>query len=125
MKRGLATVIRDSADVRIVENARPPDGSRLWQVGPEPSLSIGDREGGDAYMLYQVADATKLSDGRIVVANGGDDELRVFDASGNWLESWGGRGEGSGEFEIGEDYILGRWRDELEVEYVQVWSLER
>ena len=28
-------------------------------------------------------------------------------------------------FEIGEDYILGRARDALGVEYVQVWSLER
>ena len=28
-------------------------------------------------------------------------------------------------FEIGEDYILGLWRDDLRVEYVQVWPLER
>ena len=49
-------------------------------------------------MLHQVRDASKLSDGRIVVANGGDDELRVFDGSGTYLESWGGRGEGPGEF---------------------------
>ena len=28
-------------------------------------------------------------------------------------------------FEIGADYILGRMRDELDVEYVQVWPLER
>ena len=27
--------------------------------------------------------------------------------------------------QIGEDYILGHYRDELEVEYVQVWALER
>jgi hypothetical protein len=27
--------------------------------------------------------------------------------------------------EIGEDYILGRWTDDLDVEYVQVWSLAR
>ena len=28
-------------------------------------------------------------------------------------------------FEIGEDYILGHATDDLGVEYVQVWSLER
>ena len=28
-------------------------------------------------------------------------------------------------FEIGEDYILGKTEDEFEVEYVQVWPLER
>lgn len=27
--------------------------------------------------------------------------------------------------EIGEDYIVGRFKDELDVEYVQVWPLER
>lgn len=94
----LHIVTRDSADVRITENPRPPEGSRVWQVGPEPSVSIGEREGEDPYMLHQVRDATKLDDGRILVANGGDDEIRVFDAFGTWLESWGGTGEGPGEF---------------------------
>ena len=28
-------------------------------------------------------------------------------------------------YEIGEDYILGKLRDELDIEYVQVWPLER
>ena len=28
-------------------------------------------------------------------------------------------------YEIGEDYILGHTRDELDVEYVQVWPLDR
>ncbi len=28
-------------------------------------------------------------------------------------------------YEIGEDYILGHFRDELDVEYVQVWPLDR
>ena len=95
---GFATMTRDSAGVLIIENPKPPEGSRVWQVGPGPEVSIGVREGEHADMLHQVRDATKLSDGRIVIANGGDDELRVFDASGNWLESWGGSGEGPGEF---------------------------
>ena len=49
-------------------------------------------------MLYQVTDATRLSDGRIVVANSGDGQLRVFDASGIHVATWGGQGEGPGEF---------------------------
>lgn len=28
-------------------------------------------------------------------------------------------------YEIGADYLLGRTRDELRVEYVQLWSMER
>lgn len=94
----LATLTRDSAGILIIGNAKPTEGSRVWQVGPRPALTIGVREGEHPDMLHQVEDATKLPDGRIVIANRGDDELRVFDASGNWLESWGGRGEGPGEF---------------------------
>ena len=28
-------------------------------------------------------------------------------------------------YEVGEDYLLGMWRDELEVEYVQMYGLVR
>jgi len=94
-----ATLTRDSAGIRIIENAKPTEGSRVWQVGTMPESTIGIHEGEAPYMLHQVEDATKLSDGRILVANRGDDELRVYDASGNWMESWGGRGEGPGEFD--------------------------
>ena len=91
--------IRDSAGIRIVENERPPEGSRLgWRIGPEPSAWIGALEGDEPYMLHQAVDATKLPDGRIVVANAGSHELRVFDASGTHLASWGRQGEGPGEF---------------------------
>ncbi len=44
------------------------------------------------------ADATKLPDGRIVVVNTGTYELRVLDAAGIRLATWGGQGEGPGEF---------------------------
>ena len=82
-----ATVTRDSAGIRIIENAKPPEGSRVWQVPPGPAVTIGDREGEDPYMLYQVWDAMKLADGRIVVANSGDGQLRVSDASGTHMET--------------------------------------
>ncbi len=95
----LPTQTRDSAGIRIIENERPPDGSRLpWSIGPEPVVSIGAVEGEEPYLLDAAMDATRLSDGRIVILNGGTNELRVFDASGVHLESWGGRGEGPGEF---------------------------
>ena len=38
-------------------------------------------------------------DGRIVVANTGSHELRVFDAAGIHVATWGRRGEGPGEFD--------------------------
>ena len=95
----LDAVVRDSGQVRIVENPRPPAGSRLdWRIGAEPTVSIGELDGEDPYLLARVWDALALSDGRIVVVNGGSNELRIFDALGNHVATWGGRGEGPGEF---------------------------
>ncbi len=90
----------DSTGVLIVENPRPPDGSRLgWRIGPEVAVSIGRLEGEDPYLLYGATDATRLSDGRIVVVNLPTLELRVFDEAGTHLDTWGGQGEGPNEFE--------------------------
>lgn len=90
---------RDSAGIRIVENTRPPDGSRLnWRIGGEPAVSIGVLEGEEPHMLFAVRDATRLADGAVVVANGGSAELRFFGSGGSHLRTRGGRGDGPGEF---------------------------
>ncbi|WP_419948434.1 hypothetical protein [Candidatus Palauibacter sp.] len=90
--------VRDSAGVRIVENRRPAEASRLgWRIGPEPSVSIGALEGEEPYLLHR-ATARMLPDGRIAVRNGGSSEVRLFDGSGRHLATWGGEGEGPGEF---------------------------
>ena len=90
---------RDSAGIRIVENARPAADSRIpWRIGPEPSVSVGDVTGQDTYLLDEVSDATILRDGRIVIANSGTNELRVFDGAGVHQATWGREGEGPGEF---------------------------
>ena len=95
----LDAIVRDSADVRIVENPRPPSRSRLgWRIGTEPEVSIGAREGEGPHMLHRASGAFTLADGRIVVANTGSHELRVFDASGIHVATWGRLGEGPGEF---------------------------
>lgn len=85
--------------VRIVENARPPDGSRLgWRIGPRPLVSIGGREGEGAARFTDAGDATILRDGRIVVADRGTSELRVFDRSGTHVATWGAQGWGPRQF---------------------------
>ena len=105
----LEAVVRDSADTRIIENPRPPSGSRLdWRVGVEPAVSIGAVEGEGPYMLHRVANAFILPGGRIVVVNSGSHELRVFDELGDHLATWGRRGEGPGEFTALVD--AHRWR---------------
>lgn len=106
----LRSEVRDSAGVTIVENARPATGSRLgWRVGEAPALSIGILEGDEAYQLYGVEDATRLVDGRIVVANGGTSELRFYSADGGHLESWGRVGEGPGEFAQWDPEAVSAW----------------
>jgi len=49
-------------------------------------------------MLHWAGSVARLSDGRIMVGNRGSSEVRMFDAVGNHLVSWGGEGEGPGEF---------------------------
>ena len=96
---GLRSVVRDSAGVTIVENGRPLPELRLgWRVGTAPAVTIGTAEGDPAYELSGVGGATRTPDGRIVVANAGSGELRVFDSEGVHVESWGGQGDGPGEF---------------------------
>lgn len=95
-----AVDIRDSADIRIVENPRPADDSRLpWRIGSEPSVSIGEYEGDDPYILHQANDAVMLPDRRIVVANMGTNEIRLYDAQGVHQIMWGGTGGGPAEFQ--------------------------
>ncbi len=112
-----ASESRDSAGVLIVENSRPADDSRLpWRIGPEPSLSIGELDGAEPYLLHEIGGALTLSDGRIVVANRGTNEVRVFDSAGEHLASFGRSGEGPGEFaRLGG---IGRW----EADSIMVWD---
>ena len=99
----------DSAGVRIAENPRPPAGSRLgWEIGPEPTVTIGAADGEGPYLLDRVGMAATLSDGSIVVADGWTNEVRVFDADGVHLRSWGEYGKGPGEFD--ELHRVARWR---------------
>ena len=99
---GLRAVVEDSAGVTIVTNDPPAPDSRLpWQFSTQPSLSIGSVESGEAFELFRVLDATLLADGRIVIANAGSGELRVFNADGSHAGTWGRQGEGPGEFSSG------------------------
>lgn len=94
-----AATVRDSAGVTLVENpAVPADARTGWTLGAEPLVEIGALEGAEAEQLYRVRDATRLADGRIAIVNSGSQEVRVFDATGAHLRSWGGDGEGPGEF---------------------------
>jgi hypothetical protein len=69
-----------------------------WRLSEAPALRIGIVDGEPAYQLDRVAGLLRLSDGRIVLANGGTQELRFYDAHGRHLATAGGAGAGPGEF---------------------------
>jgi hypothetical protein len=73
----------------------PGDG---WVVGSEPVLSLGGGGGPEAQQFFRVQDALLLDSGVLWVADGATRELRVFGMDGRYIASYGGQGEGPGEF---------------------------
>ena len=106
--------VTDSVGIEVV-SVRPPAAVVVGAttVDSEPVLSIGVVTGEDPQELSDVLGAVRLQDGRVVVANGGTNQLRFFGPDGKYLFSKGGDGEGPGEFRsidylglIGYDTIL-------------------
>lgn len=91
-----SVAVRDSAGVRIVENTGVARAPALgWRVDETPMLDLGtDAEP----VLSRITGATRLADGRIVVASSGTQRLEVFDVDGRHVRSIGRKGSGPGEF---------------------------
>jgi hypothetical protein len=86
--------------VEIVQSHAPAwDAQGAWSVMLQPTLEIGHEPRGPAYEFDQIAGVVRLEDGRIVVADGGSSEMRVFDSRGGVIAVAGGQGQGPGEFE--------------------------
>ncbi|MCI0434498.1 MAG: hypothetical protein L0271_12785 [Gemmatimonadetes bacterium] len=95
------TVARDSSGIRILESRAPLwSPGEEWRVVEPPRVEIGVDQGDEAYQLFDVKQALRMSDGSVVVLNGGTDELRWYDASGRHRLTTGGRGGGPGEFNV-------------------------
>jgi hypothetical protein len=71
----------------------------VWRLDAAAIVTIGADDARPGHALHNVADATRLADGRIVVADGGSAELRFFSAAGVLLSRFGGRGRGPEEFQ--------------------------
>lgn len=94
-------LLRDSAGVVIVENRRPDPRAVLPEVrslSATPRLSIGSEDGVTGTPLFRVRGSVRLSDGRVVVANGGTSELFFFSREGQLEMRVGGAGGGPAEF---------------------------
>src|SRR5688572_205199 len=96
---GGAPVTRDSAGIAIVENT-----GAAWTRGQEWKVdSVILDIGGD---VDSVSGPVRLGDGRLVIANAGTHEVRVYDASGAQLHASGRAGDGPGEYRM----LAGIWR---------------
>ena len=96
-----SAVSRDSAGITIVENsgAKWAEGTG-WRVPDSVLVDIGGQGADTSSDMDRVAGPVRLSDGRIAFANGGTNELRIFDATGKHLASSGRAGSGPGEYQM-------------------------
>ena len=115
-------VERDSAGIQIVEAMRPLWGdSSLWSVGTEPAVDLSLSGTGPPHEFFRARSMKQRPDGSLMIADGSSQEVRVFSATGEFLESFGGRGQGPGEFrnlqaiEIAGDSLLALGRGRITV----------
>jgi hypothetical protein len=78
-------------------NSGPVSEGVQWTVDTKPTLMVGGSDNRKPYQLFQVVGATRLTDGRLVVANGGTSELRYYSREGEYLMAVGRAGDGPGE----------------------------
>ena len=93
----------------------------------EPTLVIGADDTREGHALYGATVAAMSADGRLVVANTGTSEVRVFSTDGDLLHSFSRQGQGPGE----HGFISGLWLAEDTVivfdglgQKVSYWSLD-
>jgi hypothetical protein len=72
-------------------------GIPQWTLSPTPTLTIED-DGTPATQFVRIVGAARLSNGNIAVANRGTNDIRIFDARGRHVATFGRSGEGPGEF---------------------------
>lgn len=94
-----AQQVRDSAGARLIRYDARAQPRAKWTVEPRPLVRIGGADGEGPTELAQVLGVARISDGRIVIADGGSTELRVFSSTGEFIRAIGRAGRGPGEFD--------------------------
>jgi hypothetical protein len=74
------------------------DDLEMWTLRRDPLVQIGVPDGDERYLLHNVQDVATFSDGRIAVANGGSQDIRIYGPDGAHLLTIGRAGDGPGEF---------------------------
>lgn len=95
----------DSAGVEIVENHAPEFAAgQFWTIDPEPEFVLGGSEDlstlaeDSAQLIWEVVGLARLPDGRVAVLSCENQQLMLFEPSGELSRIIGRPGEGPGEF---------------------------
>ena len=97
--------VRDSAGITLVEN-HPGEAPLRYIARLDSSyLRIGVLEGDPAYIFSSIVGLRELDGGGVLVAEGQAKEIRVYDASGLHVRTFGGSGDGPGEFAALSDLV--------------------
>jgi hypothetical protein len=116
----------DTLNVPIVENVSAKwAGEEVWRVDSLPFLEIGVAYGDSAYALFDVVNALKLEDGRVVVADAGARRLQFYDGEGRFLRTVGRKGGGPGEFQWIRRVARYGWMSSVEGAFSNGWFLVR
>lgn len=91
------TVSTDTVDGTIRVTNTPPESGAEPTVLAEEELRIGSVGEAGPTSFGMIRTIAVLEDGRIAVADAQAEEVRLFDSEGQYLRTFGGRGEGPGE----------------------------
>ena len=92
-----AQTVRDSAGIRLVDNPRPRwTPAQALRLSDAPTLTIGSSATPE-YTFGRIRNVRRMTDGRLLVADGASMQLRFFDARGTFLKLAAGKGEAPGQ----------------------------
>jgi hypothetical protein len=97
-RRACAQAVRDSVGVRVVRYAVTDTPAQRWTIDAAPLLEIGGADARSPAEFTNVRGVVRLSDGRIAVANGATNEIRLFNARGAFQIAMARTGAGPAEF---------------------------
>lgn len=114
---GAGPAVRDSAGIRIVDSRGPGRWSDGEPWTAAEAVSIGVVDGPEEYTFGRIMDVAALPDGSVAVLDGTDLVVKVFDADGGHLRTFGGKGGGPAEFQgvtrlalRGDTIVVHDWR---------------
>jgi len=96
--------VQEVDGVKVVTNpAEPLYGELVFDL--EEDLSIGNEED-ENYLFYRIMDIQIDNEGNFYILDYGNVKVQRFDSNGNFLCTFGGKGQGPGEFQMPFQVII-------------------